>query len=254
MDDQSLSGLRVCLHVLLRALYPRIYGARRRGIRKENFREKRRRGAAGSGPAQVFVCVEKLGRSVPGAHCDWHSDGSVPAGGAGVWRDACMPRGARKARRAERFVDYKIEPDCAGHRSVQEDRGALGTVAEHHDHHAAAATGALARAASATSRLAAGGRAAIARGRAGDRGVSLPLDSGNDRSRGRTGGRCGGGEEGGGDVVLLKRVVPDALFSETVFAVCAREISEVGEAIRALVREKRICAVRVPQANVAAGG
>ncbi len=100
MDDQSIPRLRICVQILLCAVHARIYGAGWLGIREKDFRETRRSAAARAGHAEIFVRVEKLGRSLPGAHRDWDRDRSLPTGGAGIRSDAGVPGGIGETRGA----------------------------------------------------------------------------------------------------------------------------------------------------------
>src|SRR6267142_143765 len=64
----------------------------------------------------------------------------------------------------------------------------------------------------------------------------------------RRGARSGGGrcERSGRAVVFLGSAVSDAIVGEAIFAVCAGEVSAAGEAVRAVVLEKRLRAGRLP--------
>src|SRR6266850_3423847 len=108
--------MRICVQVLLRAVYARIYGAGWRRVREEDLREKRCSGAAGAGRvAQVFLFVGKIEWREAGPYCDRDGDGSVPAGRTGVWSDSGVPGGTGETRRDEYIDHHEVEPDCAGH-------------------------------------------------------------------------------------------------------------------------------------------
>src|SRR5437879_13573296 len=103
MDDQSLSRMRVCLQVLLRAIHARVHGAGRVRVREKDLREEGCGAAAGVGRgAQIFVLVGSIGRGAAGPYCDWHSDGSLSASGTRVRRDAGLFAGTGEEGRADR--------------------------------------------------------------------------------------------------------------------------------------------------------
>src|SRR5258706_16044914 len=110
MDDQSISRRGSWAQILLCAVHARIYAAGWLGIREKDFRETRRSAAARAGHAEIFVRVEKLGRSLPGAHRDWDRDRSLPTGGAGIRSDAGAPGGIAETRGVQRCVAYEMEP------------------------------------------------------------------------------------------------------------------------------------------------
>src|SRR3989440_190350 len=106
----------------------------------------------------------------------------------------------------------------------------------------------------ATAGFAAGGGKAIARGRAVRRRVRFTADPWNYRPRWRLGSRSRGGSGSRRPVVLFRRVVLDAFFGEAVSAICAREVSTPGEAIRTVVCEKWLRSGRVPAQSLGARG
>src|ERR1700686_2909438 len=55
-------------------------------------------------------------------------------------------------------------------------------------------------------------------------------------------------------MVFLERSVSDALFREAVLPICAEEVSAASEAISGVVREKRLCAGRIPTQGSRARG
>src|SRR5207302_9748254 len=105
------------------------------------------------------------------------------------------------------FVDYEVEPDCAGHRFVQKDCGTIGDFAEHYGNDTAAAAGTSAGAASATTGFAVGGGEAAAGSGTGCRRIGLSADTGDDGSRWGTGRIGGSGEKGWGAVVFFQCAV-----------------------------------------------
>src|SRR6267143_1258656 len=255
MDDQSLSGMRICVQILLRAVHARIHGVGRRRVREEDLCEEGCGGAAGAGcVTEVFLRVGEVTWGETGPYRDWDSDGSVPAGRAGIWSDTDVPGGACKTRGDEHFDHHEVEPDCAGHRCAEADCRALFAANRYHGDDAAAEAGAITGAPCTTAEIAAPGGEGIAGGGIGRRCFCIAAVAGDYgwRRRARSGGgRCKGS---GRAVVFLGSAVSDAIVGEAIFAVCAREVSAAGETISAVVCEKRLRARTVPAQGFRAGG
>ena len=154
----------------------------------------------------------------------------------GVTR-ACLEE-LGEAGRAEHFDYYEIEPDCAGPGYLEGDCGEVCADSEHYCDNAEAAAGKTAGAAGAAAGFAIGGGEGIASGGIACGRFGFAAASGNYGCGWRVGGRCRGSEGSGRRVVLVWRAVSDARLRAAVFAAGGGEISEAGEAIPGVVREK----------------
>src|SRR5260370_11271957 len=196
--------------------------------------------------AQIFVCVGAVGRRKAGPYRHWDGDGSVPAGGTGTRCDSGVPRGTCEARRSEHFDYHQIESDCARRRRADEDCRAVLVANRHYGDDDADEAGAIVGATRAAAGSAARGGKGIARSGIACRRLRVAVGAGDYGWRRRARSRRGSRERSGRAVVFLGSAIPDAVVGETVPAVCAREISPSGGAVRAMVREEWIRSGRVP--------